>query len=111
MKRTISRGIAVAVVVVLMGCAEQGADDSPRELAEAALATAQEKYAASAEAGFAWRNARLALEAAESALALEDYAGAQSQAELATTLAEASLAQAAREAEAWSQRAPFGSGS
>ncbi len=99
------------MVVLVAGCAAQGAGDSPRAQAETALAIAQEKYAESAQAGFAWRNAKLALEAAASALALEDYAGAQNQAELAIALAEASLAQAALEAEAWSQRAPFGSGS
>lgn len=73
------------------------------------MAIAESKYEQAVKAGFAWRANRLALEAAREAFAAGDRERAAAEVEAAIKLADASLAQAARESESWSTRFPFAS--
>ena len=101
--------IGLIFVLLAVACGAQPA--SPETGAAAAVDEARAKYEESVAAGFAWRPARVALEAAEAALAAGDVDDALVQAQQARALAEASLAQAAREARLWSSRPPFGGAS
>ena len=70
------------------------------------LALAESKYQQAQDAGFAWRANRLALEKARVAVSNNDEE-ASALIEEAIKLADASLSQAAREAEEWNTRFPF----
>jgi hypothetical protein len=70
------------------------------------IEAAQTAYAESEAAGHAWVNARRALEDARAAATQGDFATAGAQGEKALRLAEASLAQARTEEDAWQDRFP-----
>ncbi len=73
----------------------------------ARMALAESKYQEAVDAGFAWRANRLALEAARVSMDTGNEQAAAAMIEEAIKLADASLAQAAREAEEWDTRFPF----
>ena len=93
--------------IVLLSAALSAQAVSPGSVEEH-LAKADQKYAEAQAAGFAWVTNRTSLEAARQALADGDEDKALALIEESIRLAEASLAQAAREAEDWQSRAPFG---
>ncbi len=95
----------LGIVLLSAALAAQGA--SPGSVEEH-LSVAEQKYAEAQAAGFAWRANRISLEAARQALTDGDEDKALALIEESIQLAEASLAQAAREAEDWQSRAPFG---
>lgn len=78
----------------------------PSDPAEA-VAQAREKFDRSSKLGFAWRPARQALAQAEAAFSEGDEATALEAALRAINLADASIAQAENEAQAWQNRPPF----
>ncbi len=94
-----------ALLVALI-CAPTLVSGGTSEL-QARMALAEAKYEEAIDAGFAWRANRLALEAARKALASGDEQTAEATIEEAIKLADASLAQAAREAKEWDTRFPF----
>ena len=97
--------LRIGILGLLMVCAGCGA--TPVSPATAALAQAEARYAESVDRGFAWSAAKQSLERAREAMAAGDEAIAEQQAARALQLADASLAQAEREASAWQERAPF----
>ncbi len=108
--------------LLLPACSEQGADRSsevdkrsdtdknsnkePATLAENALAQAWDNYNASEQAGFAWVNAKVALNTATWALSEGDFETAIAEANQANSLAESSLAQAAAAQNDWRKHFP-----
>ena len=105
---------AVILPILISGCggpdAETSVDTSVREpaaRAQAAIEQAQARYQASWDAGHAWRQPRVLIDSAETALDAGDYEAAVQLAERATATAEMSLVQAEAERTAWRHRAPF----
>ncbi len=96
----------VSSVFFIIALALSSSTFAETELA-AQLEAAQASFAEAKAAGHAWRANRLALEAAERALTAGDEAEARARIDEAMQLAEASLAQAATEAETWQTRMPF----
>jgi|GEM_PF-5537404 len=88
--------------LLLAGCAAD-----PAESARLAVEKASSLHAQSIQAGYPWRESKRRLAAAETALAAGDYAAAQTEAEVAAALAQASLDQAAAEANASKTQFPF----
>lgn len=104
-----SSSLAALVLACLAACATPGGDaqGDPRALAQQAINTAQARYERSQELEFAWRVTGQALAQARRAFAAEEFAAALKHARRAEELADLSLAQAQREAEAWRNRGPF----
>ncbi len=86
--------------------AEPPADLGPAARAIWLIEAARAAYAESQAAGHAWVSARTALDSARAAADRGDYAAAGSEGEKALRLAEASLAQARAEEDAWRDRFP-----
>ena len=86
--------------------AEPPADLDPAGRAAWLIEAADATYTESEAAGHAWVNARRALETAREAAAQGDFAAAGTEGERALRLAEASLAQARAEEDAWRDRFP-----
>jgi len=105
--KKVATTIAIAFVLFAAGGAQSGAPSTTEQDAAAALHEARSAYQTSDQLGFAWRPAKLALAAAEAALVVGDYAQVLEHAAQARRLADASIAQAEREASAWQGRAPF----
>ena len=107
---TLRTNIAVAAITLLAAaCSPSEPPPSPEQSAIEAVQQATAAYQRSAQLGFAWRPAKQSLAAAEAALASGDHAQALEAATLASKLADASIAQAQSEADAWQGRAPFNS--
>lgn len=96
-------------LIVFAACTKSEVPADPAEQARAALAEAETRYQASWEAGHAWRNPKALMDDARAALEAGDYEAATSNANRATAMAEASLAQAEAESTAWRDRFPFSS--
>lgn len=96
---------AVFLCSCLLFCAHAWAGDA--SATSKLIDNAAAKYQKSETLGFAWRNAKLALEEARSAYDSKDYDQAQSSAEQSIRLSDAAIAQAEREADAWQTRPPF----
>ncbi len=92
--------------LLLTACTEQSPNQDPTTLAKAAVDQAQIKYQASEQAAYAWVPAKVALTLATQAFEAGDMETALIEAEQATMLAEASLAQAKAEQNAWLERFP-----
>lgn len=124
---TKTMALIALVSSVLLGCTEPKQAASTSETTEKADATAgvqppadldpagraawlieaaDAAYTESEAAGHAWVNARRALETAREAAAQGDFAAAGTEGERALRLAEASLAQARAEEDAWRDRFP-----
>jgi len=86
--------------------AQPTTDPLPSDPAKA-VTQARATYDRSVALGFAWRPAKQALEQAEAALAEGDGTAALDAAVRAIRLADASIAQAEHEAQAWQHRPPF----
>jgi hypothetical protein len=105
--------LAAFLMLSVAACAEpevgtQEAAD-PAAKARAAVAQAEARYAASAEAGHAWRQPKALIEDARQALEAGDFETALNNADRAIAMADASLAQAEAEKSAWRHRLPFSS--
>lgn len=102
-----SRVLGLLLVFVLLpGC---NPDTSAPPSLEAQLDSAQDKYVEAQNLGFAWRANRISLEQAQQALEAGEMEAARDFIMLSDELADASLAQARREARDWQDRFPFGS--
>ena len=95
--------LAAGLVVSSFGCAEPPGEPDVQER----LQLAQTRYDAALAAGHAWRAHRLALQSAREALTQGDSTAAHAHIDEAQLLADASLAQAKREAVEWQTRFPF----
>lgn len=118
MHRTIHLLVIVGVVALVAGCSptqESTVSISAAKVetkaqlpAEATLEVAMQMYQQSQDLGFAWRATSESIEAARAAQQAGDTEAAQLQISRAIALAEASIAQAQREAVDWKTRPPFG---
>lgn len=104
MVQQVVNSVKQALLVSLLSLASFACADADDVNARMELAEA--KYRQAQEAGFAWRANRLTLEKARMALSNGDE-NASVLVEEAIKLADASLSQAAREAEEWNTRFPF----
>jgi hypothetical protein len=98
--------IALTVAGLLMGCTDSGSTTNPARTAEQAIGRAEAKFEQSRAVGHAWLPAKQSLAAAKEAYENADYPAAIAEAERADALAEASLAQAEAEQDAWHERFP-----
>ncbi|MBV1931059.1 MAG: hypothetical protein KUG71_05015 [Porticoccaceae bacterium] len=106
----IGSAIALALMLIagllLSACTKQSPNHDPAALAKNAVDQAQTKYQASEQAAYAWVPAKVALTLATGAFEAGDMETALIEAERATMLTEASLAQAKVEQNAWLERFP-----
>jgi hypothetical protein len=96
-------------LIAFAACTKSQVPADPAEQARAAVAQAEALYGSSWEAGHAWRAPKALIDDARAALEAGDYETAASNADRATAMAEASLAQAEAESTAWRNRFPFSS--
>ncbi|NIP14801.1 MAG: hypothetical protein GWM88_08755 [Pseudomonadales bacterium] len=119
-------GLIALVSALCFGCAEPEQTSAPEPSGQTApipraeppegldpaaraqwlIEAAHAAYSESEAAGHAWVSARRALEGANAAVDQADFAAAGEQGEKALRLAEASLAQARTEEDAWQDRFP-----
>ena len=103
---TFAGGIVLMSLSLMIACTDQQAGKDPTLIAKEAIDQAQVKHLESQQAGYAWAQTTVALDAAAEALEADDLPGALSEASRAAALAEASLAQAKAEQTAWLERFP-----
>ena len=103
----IKLNIAIVVILtVLVGCAESPPTTDVANAAKQAIERAESKFEQSRVVGHAWLPTKQSLAAAKQAFGDADYVLAIAQAERTEALAEASLAQAESEQNAWRERFP-----
>jgi hypothetical protein len=93
-------------LTILLGCSESEPATDAAQAAEQAIERAQAKFDQSRAVGHAWLPTKQSLAAAKQAFGDADYTSAITQAGRAEALAEASLAQAESEQNAWHERFP-----
>ena len=103
---TFTSAIVLMSLLLTTACSDKGVNKNPSSLAREAIDQAQAKYAESKQSGYAWFQTSVVLEAATEAFEADNFSQAISEADRASSLAGASLAQAKAEQSAWLERFP-----